>query len=280
MAALIELSGITKIYHVGVETIHALRGVDLSIHENEMVAIMGSSGSGKSTLMNMLGCLDRPTGGSYRLAGRLVSALGAGELARVRNQEIGFVFQSFELLARQTALQNVELPLIYARRSGWWGSRRRKALAALERVGLASRVHHRPNQLSGGQKQRVAIARAILNRPRILMADEPTGNLDSKTTEEILALFRQLHREGQTILLVTHEDEVAATCQRVIRLRDGKIISDCAAIDDESVGRLVPMATARVEAALERLQRSASGEHPGERDSEGTKAASAEEKAA
>lgn len=255
MSALIELSGITKIYHVGVETIHALRGVDLTIGENEMVAIMGSSGSGKSTLMNMLGCLDRPTAGTYRLGGRLVSSLGGGELARVRNEEIGFVFQSFELLSRQTALQNVELPLIYARGAGWWRSRRRKALAALERVGLGSRVHHRPNQLSGGQKQRVAIARAILNRPRIVMADEPTGNLDSRTTEEILALFRQIHSEGQTILLVTHENDVAATCQRIVRLRDGLILSDGPATEDEAIRHLVPDATARVEAALERLRR-------------------------
>ncbi len=237
--ALIQLRGIEKIYRVGVETIHALRGVDLDIQENEMVAIMGSSGSGKSTLMNTLGCLDRPTRGEYRLAGRLVSAMGAGELARVRNEQIGFVFQSFELLPRQTALQNVELPLIYARSGGWWGSRRRKALAALERVKLGDRVHHRPNQLSGGQKQRVAIARALLNNPRILMADEPTGNLDSVTTHEILGLFRELHAEGQTILIVTHEDEVAANCQRVIRLRDGRVLSDLPAAKDPSVGRLL-----------------------------------------
>ncbi|MGA1517520.1 MAG: ABC transporter ATP-binding protein, partial [Phycisphaerales bacterium] len=171
---IIEARGLTRLYRVGVETIHALRGVDLDIAANEMVAVMGSSGSGKSTLMNILGCLDRPTAGSYRLDGRLVSAMGAAELARVRNERIGFVFQSFELLPRLSALANVELPLVYARGGGWWGTRRRKAKAALERVGLGNRMHHRPNQLSGGQQQRVAIARALLLNPAILMAAEPT----------------------------------------------------------------------------------------------------------
>lgn len=222
--SIIRVSGLTKVYRVGVETIHALRGLDLSIERNEMVAIMGSSGSGKSTLMNMLGCLDRPTSGEYLLNGRDVSRMGARELAQVRNEEIGFVFQSFELLPRQTALENVELPLIYAQ--GGWRGRRQRALAALDRVGLGNRVDHRPNQLSGGQRQRVAIARAILNKPSILLADEPTGNLDSATTAEILALFRQLHAEGQTVVIVTHEDEVAAHCQRVVRLRDGRVLSD------------------------------------------------------
>ena len=227
---LIQVVGLTKIYRVGVETIHALRGLDLAIGRNEMVAIMGSSGSGKSTLMNMLGCLDRPTAGAYFLNGRDVSRMGAKELAQVRNEEIGFVFQSFELLPRQTALENVELPLIYAQ--GGWRGRKQRALAALDRVGLSKRVDHRPNQLSGGQRQRVAIARAILNKPSILLADEPTGNLDSATTTEILALFRQLHAEGQTVVIVTHEDEVAAHCQRVVRLRDGRVLSDLPTAQD------------------------------------------------
>ena len=229
-SALIDVRALSKIYRVGVETIRALNGLDLSVGRNEMVAIMGSSGSGKSTLMNMLGCLDRPTSGSYLLNGRDVSRMNATELARVRNEEIGFVFQSFELLPRQTALENVELPLIYAQ--GAWRGRRARALAALDRVGLADRVHHRPNQLSGGQRQRVAIARAILNKPSILLADEPTGNLDSATTTEILALFRQIHAEGQTVIIVTHENEVAAHCHRVVRLRDGRVLSDLAVADD------------------------------------------------
>ncbi len=231
---LIEVVGLTKVYRVGVETIRALNGLDLAIERNEMVAIMGSSGSGKSTLMNMLGCLDRPTAGRYLLNGRDVSAMDAKELAQVRNEEIGFVFQSFELLPRQTALENVELPLIYAR--GGWRGRKKRALAALDRVGLLDRVDHRPNQLSGGQRQRVAIARAILNTPSILLADEPTGNLDSATTTEILSLFRQLHAEGQTVIIVTHEDEVASHCHRVVRLRDGRVLSDLA-IQQDIAGR-------------------------------------------
>lgn len=242
---IIQLRGVKKIYRMGVETIHALRGVDLDVMPNEMVAVMGASGSGKSTLMNVLGCLDRPTEGIYRLGGREVSRMGANELAGIRNEEIGFVFQSFELLPRQTALENVELPLLYCAKAGGWRERRRRAMEALERVGLGDRVSHRPNQLSGGQKQRVAIARAILNRPRILMADEPTGNLDSTTTAEILALFDQLHREGQTILLVTHENDVAAHCQRVIRLRDGGMLSDLPAAQDPEVGLLVQAGVGR-----------------------------------
>lgn len=234
---LISLRGITKIYHVGVETVHALRGVDFDVGENELVAIMGSSGSGKSTLMNVLGCLDRPTDGTYLLKDRRTDRMTAAELAQVRNEMIGFVFQAFELLPRSTALANVELPSIYAR-----GDRRRdrrnRAREALDRVGLSDRMDHRPNQLSGGQKQRVAIARALLNRPAILLADEPTGNLDSTTTADILRLFRDLHAEGQTVLIVTHEDEVAAHCERVVRLHDGRIASDLPIADDPAGRRL------------------------------------------
>lgn len=228
---ILETRDLWKIYRVGVESIYALRGVNIGIEENEWVAIMGSSGSGKSTLMNILGCLDTPTSGQYLLAGHDTSQMTAAEQARVRNKQVGFVFQSFELLSRTTALANVEMPLIYAR--GGWGSRRRKAKAALERVGLKDRMSHRPNQLSGGQKQRVAIARAILNEPAILLADEPTGNLDSRTTREILDLFGQLHDEGQTIVIVTHEDSVAARCQRIIRLADGMVELDTYDIEGE-----------------------------------------------
>jgi len=245
---IIEVRGVTKVYHVGVEVIHALRGVDLAVHASEMVAIMGSSGSGKSTLMNTLGCLDRPTAGTYHLGGREVSGLDAAELSQVRNQEIGFVFQSFELLPRLTALENVELPLLYSRGKGWGWARQRRKLAeeALQRVGLGKRMDHRPNQLSGGQKQRVAIARALIAKPRILMADEPTGNLDTTTTEEILALFAQIHAQGQTVLMVTHENDVAAHCERVVRLRDGLVLSDLPAEQDAAVG---PLALARRSAA-------------------------------
>ena len=221
---IIQTEQLSKIYRVGIERIGALRGVDVEIEPNEFVAVMGSSGSGKSTLMNILGCLDRPTSGRYFLSGRDTSRLGARELAHVRNEKIGFVFQTFELLPRQTALQNVQLPLVYGRTR--WSSHRRKARAALERVGLADRIHHKPNQLSGGQKQRVAIARAILNRPAILLADEPTGNLDSATTRELMEVFCQLHDEGQTIIIVTHEEHVAKFCHRRIELADGLIASD------------------------------------------------------
>jgi len=220
----IQIRGLRKIYKVGVERVHALAGVDLEIRENEFVAIMGSSGSGKSTLMNILGCLDRPTSGGYTLAGRPTHRLSSAELAHIRNKEIGFVFQSFELLPRASALKNVMLPLVYSKRN-WWGARA-ASKKALERVGLGDRIHHRPNQLSGGQKQRVAVARAIVNQPSILLADEPTGNLDSRTTDEIIALFEQLHREGQTIVMVTHEEDVAGHAHRIVRLRDGRVESD------------------------------------------------------
>jgi len=222
---LIQLEKVTKIYRVGVERIHALSGVNLDVGDNEYLAVMGASGSGKSTMMNMLGCLDRATSGTYKLAGKNVTRLSGTALAGIRNQQIGFVFQSFELLPRQSAIRNVELPLIYDNTVGYW-SRGKLAKAALERVGLGGRMKHRPNQLSGGEKQRVAIARALICQPSILLADEPTGNLDSKTSEDIMALFDQLHEEGQTIIIVTHEEHVAGHAQRIIRMRDGQIFSD------------------------------------------------------
>jgi putative ABC transport system ATP-binding protein len=223
-AMLLKFRDITKHYRVGSELIRALDGVDLEVAEGEYIAIMGASGSGKSTMMNILGCLDRPTSGTYELDGQRVDRMGAAELAVVRNRKIGFVFQSFELLPRSTALRNVELPLIYSRDG--WHDRRRRAAETLEMVGLGDRMHHRPNQLSGGQRQRVAIARAMVNRPAILLADEPTGALDSRTTEDILRLFDELHAQGQTIIVVTHEADVAAHAARIIRMKDGRIIED------------------------------------------------------
>ena len=220
----IRLENITKHYKVGPERIRALDGVNLEVDRNEYVAVMGTSGSGKSTLMNILGCLDRPTSGTYELDGKVTTRMGGGALARVRNERIGFVFQSFELLPRLSALKNVELPLIYCGDS-WW-ARRSKARKTLATVGLKDRMRHRPNQLSGGQKQRVAIARALINQPAILLADEPTGNLDSATTDEILGLFDELHRAGQTIIMVTHEPDVARHAKRIIRMKDGKVQSD------------------------------------------------------
>ena len=219
---LIELIVLEKTYRVGTELVRALRGVTLGIAENEYVAIMGPSGSGKSTMMNILGCLDIPTGGAYRLRGQDVSKLSQSKLARIRGRQIGFVFQSFELLPRTTALKNVQLPLMYAQVPG----KKRRAAAALERVGLTDRAHHHPNQLSGGQKQRVAIARALAQGPDIILADEPTGNLDSQTGNEIMEVLDDLHAEGQTVLIVTHEEHIAARCKRVIRLMDGLVESD------------------------------------------------------
>ena len=229
---IIRLQRITRVYKVGVESIHALDGVDLEVCQNDYVAIMGPSGSGKSTLMNLLGCLDRPTSGTYELDDKITTRLNAGGLAHIRNTRIGFVFQSFELMGRFSALKNVEMPLIYSR-DGWW-SRHKRARQMLERVGLDDRVKHRPNQLSGGEKQRVAIARALVCHPSILLADEPTGNLDSKTSEDILALFDQLHAEGQTIILVTHEESVALHAKRVIRMVDGRIFSDLSSKEDQA----------------------------------------------
>ena len=222
--SIIVVRNLRREYQMGAETVRALRGVDLTIRRNEFVAVMGPSGSGKSTLMNLIGCLDSPTEGEYWLNGHRVSELGDDELARIRNKEIGFVFQTFNLLPRATALQNVELPLIY----GGTGARERRRMAAdaLERVGLGDRMHHRPNELSGGQRQRVAIARALVNHPSIILADEPTGNLDSKTSEEILTLFDKLHHEGQTIILVTHEHDIAAHAHRQVHLKDGNVEHD------------------------------------------------------
>ena len=222
--ALIETHDLWKSYTMGSEQIHALSGVSLAIERGEYVAIMGPSGSGKSTLMNLIGCLDTPSRGSYLLNGKQVSQMNDDELARIRNEEIGFVFQTFNLLPRATALHNVELPLVYAGIPS--ADRLKRARAALERVELGDRVSHRPNQLSGGQRQRVAIARALVNSPSILLADEPTGNLDSKTGEEIMALFERLHHAGNTIVLVTHEADIAAHAHRVLHIRDGKIEDD------------------------------------------------------
>ncbi|NLH40223.1 MAG: ABC transporter ATP-binding protein [Planctomycetes bacterium] len=221
----IRLSGVARTYKVGVESIHALKGVDLELRRNEYVAIMGPSGSGKSTLMNILGCLDRCTSGTYELDGRDTTRLSSAGLARVRNAQIGFVFQAFELLPRLNAIKNVELPLIYAGGEGWL-NRKARARETLTKVGLGERMKHRPNQLSGGEKQRVAIARALVNRPSILLADEPTGNLDTRTSLDIMALFEQLHQEGQTIIMVTHEDDIAHHAKRIVRMRDGRIVAD------------------------------------------------------
>ena len=221
---MIRLTGITKHYRMGEEEVRALDGVDLHIARNEYVALIGPSGSGKSTLMNLIGCLDTPTTGRYVLNGRDTSDMDDVELAQVRNQEIGFVFQSFHLLPRLTVLDNVCQPLVY--RGMPRAERQRLATEALAQVGLANRMGHRPNQLSGGQRQRVAVARALVGKPAILLADEPTGNLDSRTSAEIMALFDELHRDGQTVVVVTHEPDIAAHCRRTIRLGDGRIVED------------------------------------------------------
>ncbi len=221
---LIRIEDLWKTYVMGAEEIHALRGVNLSIQRNEYIAIMGPSGSGKSTLMNLIGCLDTPSRGEYWLAGRKVSEMGDDDLARIRNREIGFVFQTFHLLPRATALRNVELPLIYSGTAA--GERRDRARQALEDVELSDRAGHRPNELSGGQRQRVAIARALVTRPSILLADEPTGNLDSGTSAEILDLFDRLHREGNTVVLVTHEKDIAMRAHRIVTILDGRVGSD------------------------------------------------------
>lgn len=221
---MITLTAIEKQFQMGDQTVRAVQGVDLHIARNEFVAFIGASGSGKSTMMNIVGCLDRPSAGTYRLNGRDVATMSSDELALVRNKEIGFIFQSFHLLPRASALDNVAQPLIY--RGISQRERRRMAAAALERVGLGQRMGHRPNELSGGQRQRVAIARALVGEPPILLADEPTGNLDSSTSQEIMELIKGLHREGQTVVMVTHEPDIAAQCQRIVRLQDGRIVSD------------------------------------------------------
>lgn len=222
--AVIDIKNIARHFTVGNEVIKALKTIDLSIEKNEFVALMGQSGSGKSTLMNILGCLDTPTKGNYSLANNNVSQLNDNSLAEIRNKEIGFVFQSFNLLPKSTALENVMLPLIYA---GYNSEEREKmALDALEKVSLSDRVTHRPNELSGGQRQRVAVARALVNNPSIILADEPTGNLDSATSVEIMALFQEIHKNGNTVIIVTHEDEIAQYAHRIVRLKDGEIESD------------------------------------------------------
>ena len=220
----IQMEKISKEYHIGEETVHALREIDITIEKNEYLAIMGPSGSGKSTLMNVIGCLDTPTKGTYFINEQMVSELSENELAEIRNEEIGFVFQIFNLLPRLNALQNTELPLIYAGIPA--KERRRKAITALESVGLGDRIYHRPNELSGGQRQRVAMARALVNNPSILLADEPTGNLDSKTSEEMMGVFQELHDRGNTIIVVTHEQSIAEHANRIVHLFDGEVEND------------------------------------------------------
>jgi putative ABC transport system ATP-binding protein len=236
---LIETEKLTRLYSLGGETVAALDGVSLSVEAGEFVAVMGPSGSGKSTFMNVIGCLDRPTSGSYVLDGEPVSGMTADALAAIRNRKLGFVFQQFHLLERLDALGNVELPMIYAGEER--PERRRKAEAALRRVGLGDRLHHRPNQLSGGQQQRVAVARALVNAPRMLLADEPTGALDSRTSVNLMALFQELNREGTTVILVTHEPDVARYASRVIRFRDGRVLSDTRQIPADAAAEYAAM---------------------------------------
>ena len=224
--SVIQLEGIEKVYQTGEVAVKAVRGVSLTVGKGEFVAVMGASGSGKSTLMNLIGCLDRPTAGRYRLDGEEVGALTKSELSRVRNQRLGFVFQGFNLLSRTSALENVELPLLYSPRHHGRRALREQSLAALARVGLADRAEHHPSQLSGGQQQRVAIARALVNSPSLLLADEPTGNLDTRTSLEIMGIFQELNRKGMTILMVTHEPDIARYCLREITMRDGRIVGD------------------------------------------------------
>ena len=223
MAMLIEFRDVSKIYKMGEYEVHALRNASFAIEQGEMVAIMGSSGSGKSTAMNIMGCLDRPSSGHYLHKGQDVTRLRDNELARIRNREIGFVFQNFNLLPRTSAVENVELPMVY---SGFVPRRRQRAIDALSKVGLAERIHHKPNELSGGQQQRVALARALVNEPSIILADEPTGNLDTKSGEEVLQLFQQLNDTGITLIVVTHEEDISLCCKRILRLADGMLIED------------------------------------------------------